>query len=732
MITTDLNRAEFDGNGSSKAFVFASSGTDVPIRDESHIKVYVGAVLQTITTHYTVSFVGTTATVTFGTAPASGTKNILFIREVPFTQDTDLVNNSLLEAESLERQLDLVVNQTQQLNERIDKNFRLSDTLPDSDATSTHATLNLSATSRANKAVKFDASGNIGVSTLDIDSLQTQVTAAESAATIATTKAGLCEDHEEACEALLDNFDDRYLGVKGSDPTLDNDSQALVDGALYYSSADDVIKVYDSSLTPKWRQITTTISNQTNIDILTTKYDGSTTSGSGNNLNIAQVNTVALNVANVNNFADLYQISDFDPAPSKDGGGVDALVAGDLAFDTDAKALRVYNGTAWSSGVNTTEGIVVKTEYTANGSTQHYAISHDQGMELIFLNGVKLLAGDGSTDNDYISVSGGSSTTYVGDNNAATHVYFHTAPTNTHKISVIAYGASSNTLAVPPSGGTFTGSVAFNAGLTGTTGAFTGAVSGTTGTFSSTVTGVAGTFSGAVSGTTGTFSGAVTIEGLTLGKGANAQSGNVGFGTSILEDVTTGTNNTIIGNLAGREITDGDSNVALGNSALLATTSGIHNVAIGSLACSTLSGAGSSYNVGIGKDALKTATGQSNVGIGKQAGNGITSGSYNIMIGMDADVGTPTGDYQLNIGSTIYGTLNTGQVSLGTATPNAKAILDLTSTTLGFLPPRMTESQRNAISSPPDGLIVFTTDVSDGQLYIYTNTCWEQIAHHCP
>ena len=66
MITTDLNRAEFDGNNSSKAFVFASGGTNIPIRDASHIKVYVGAVLKTITTHYTVSFVGTTATVTFG------------------------------------------------------------------------------------------------------------------------------------------------------------------------------------------------------------------------------------------------------------------------------------------------------------------------------------------------------------------------------------------------------------------------------------------------------------------------------------------------------------------------------------------------------------------------------------------------------------------------------------------------------------------------------------------
>ena len=106
------------------------------------------------------------------------------------------------------------------------------------------------------------------------------------------------------------------------------------------------------------------------------------------------------------------------------------------------------------------------------------------------------------------------------------------------------------------------------------------------------------------------------------------------------------------------------------------------------------------------------------------------------MIGNAIDATSATGDNQLNIGNALYGTVsataNAGQISIGTATPNAKAILDLTSTTLGFLPPRMTESQRNAISSPPDGLIVFTTDVSDGQLYIYANSCWEQIAHHCP
>jgi hypothetical protein len=45
----------------------------------------------------------------------------------------------------------------------------------------------------------------------------------------------------------LDSFDDRYLGTKTSDPTLDNDGNALVSGALYFSTTQNVMKVYDGA-----------------------------------------------------------------------------------------------------------------------------------------------------------------------------------------------------------------------------------------------------------------------------------------------------------------------------------------------------------------------------------------------------------------------------------------------------------------------------------------------------
>jgi hypothetical protein len=49
-------------------------------------------------------------------------------------------------------------------------------------------------------------------------------------------------------------------------------------------------------------------------------------------------------------------------------------------------------------------------------------------------------------------------------------------------------------------------------------------------------------------------------------------------------------------------------------------------------------------------------------------------------------------------------------VGIGTATPNSKAILDLSSTNSVLLLPRMTNTQMDAISNPPYGSLVYNTD----------------------
>jgi hypothetical protein len=65
----------------------------------------------------------------------------------------------------------------------------------------------------------------------------------------------------------------------------------------------------------------------------------------------------------------------------------------------------------------------------------------------------------------------------------------------------------------------------------------------------------------------------------------------------------------------------------------------------------------------------------------------------------------------------------TAQTGIGTTTPHASAKLDITSVDKGFLPPRMTASQRNNIPSPAAGLMVYQTDGTSG-LYYYNGTAW--------
>lgn len=62
------------------------------------------------------------------------------------------------------------------------------------------------------------------------------------------------------------------------------------------------------------------------------------------------------------------------------------------------------------------------------------------------------------------------------------------------------------------------------------------------------------------------------------------------------------------------------------------------------------------------------------------------------------------------------------QIGIGNTNPDPSSILDITSTTQGMLAPRMTTLQRNAITSPAEGLLVFDTD--EDIFYFYDSTGW--------
>jgi hypothetical protein len=68
------------------------------------------------------------------------------------------------------------------------------------------------------------------------------------------------------------------------------------------------------------------------------------------------------------------------------------------------------------------------------------------------------------------------------------------------------------------------------------------------------------------------------------------------------------------------------------------------------------------------------------------------------------------------------------QVGIGTTSPSSSAILEINSTSKGFLPPCMTASQRNAISSPVSGLEIWCTDCgANGETQIFNGSAWTNL-----
>ena len=74
----------------------------------------------------------------------------------------------------------------------------------------------------------------------------------------------------------------------------------------------------------------------------------------------------------------------------------------------------------------------------------------------------------------------------------------------------------------------------------------------------------------------------------------------------------------------------------------------------------------------------------------------------------------------------LFSVLSYAQVGINTNTPDASSALDIESTTGGILIPRLTETQRDAISSPATGLMIYQTDQTTG-FYFYDGTAWTKI-----
>ncbi len=191
-------------------------------------------------------------------------------------------------------------------------------------------------------------------------------------------------------------------------------------------------------------------------------------------------------------------------------------------------------------------------------------------------------------------------------------------------------------------------------------------------------------------------------SGIAIGSASRATSGSVAIGLSAGSSTFSG-------------IAMGRQSALTGNNQFVAGGTGgnalsIANVFFGSGPKSTTP---LDYTInGSGADGTDLAGGHLSLAGGRNTGAG-APGDVRILT---ATVGASgTAQQALATRLTVKG--GTGNVGIGTATPSSSAALEVASTASGFLPPRMTESQRNAISNPATGLIIFNTTTNFPNFY---------------
>ena len=218
---------------------------------------------------------------------------------------------------------------------------------------------------------------------------------------------------------------------------------------------------------------------------------------------------------------------------------------------------------------------------------------------------------------------------------------------------------------------------------------------------------------------------------------SNTSSNNTAVGYSALNFNTTGGTNTAIGSTSFLNLNSGSNNTALGRNSA-------RYIADGSTSLTT-----ANNSVFIGSETKALANSQTNqivigydaIGLGSNSvvlGNSsitLTALRGNVLIGTTTDsgfkldvVGTAriSGAVTLTSSLTVTSAMAAGSsLAVGTfSAAVASAQMEIVSTTRGFLPPKMTTTQKNAIASPSSGLVVYDTTL--GKLCVFSTT-WETI-----
>ena len=210
----------YSGNGSTTAFDY---GFFVNTDDEIVVTVADAAgaeTIKTLTTDYTVSGAGNAAgaggAVTFVTAPLS-TEQVVVTRAVALTQAVDLQNRKSVVPTVLETAYDKLTRIVQDQNEQLGRSVKV-----DLFGTTDMAALTVNINTVAGVASAVSAVAGIAAAVSTVAGNIAAVQGADAAAT--------------AAAASLASFEQIYLGMKSSPPTVDNAGNALITGAQYFDS----------------------------------------------------------------------------------------------------------------------------------------------------------------------------------------------------------------------------------------------------------------------------------------------------------------------------------------------------------------------------------------------------------------------------------------------------------------------------------------------------------------
>ena len=127
-------------------------------------------------------------------------------------------------------------------------NAATSESNASSSASAASTSASNASTSESNAASSASAAST---SASNAATSETNASSSASAASTSASNASTSESNAAVSEsnaaASYDSFDDRYLGPKASAPTLDNDSNALIEGALYWHSTENQMYAWDGS-----------------------------------------------------------------------------------------------------------------------------------------------------------------------------------------------------------------------------------------------------------------------------------------------------------------------------------------------------------------------------------------------------------------------------------------------------------------------------------------------------